>query len=83
MHYNTNLYVNKEINFHMDWLNNLLAIFTVLISGILFFYIFRNMFKELIKEGFTVMPYINADPVLAKSLEEIGCATVMPLGSSI
>lgn len=39
--------------------------------------------KELIKEGFVVLPYINADPVLAKRLEEIGCATVMPLGSPI
>ena len=39
--------------------------------------------KELIEEGFVVLPYINADPVLAKRLEEIGCATVMPLGSPI
>lgn len=37
----------------------------------------------LVKEGFTVLPYINADPVLAKRLEEVGCATVMPLGSPI
>jgi len=37
----------------------------------------------LVKEGFTVLPYINADPVLAKRLEEIGVATVMPLGSPI
>src|ERR1700722_5649687 len=37
----------------------------------------------LIAEGFTVLPYINADPVLAKRLQEIGCATVMPLGSPI
>jgi thiazole synthase len=37
----------------------------------------------LVKEGFTVLPYINADPVLAKRLEEAGCATVMPLGSWI
>jgi len=37
----------------------------------------------LVKEGFTVMPYINADPVLAKRLENCGCATVMPLGSPI
>src|SRR6266702_2133185 len=35
------------------------------------------------REGFTVLPYINADPVLAKRLEEVGCATVMPLGSWI
>src|SRR5258706_1707106 len=37
----------------------------------------------LVKEGFIVLPYINADPVLAKRLQEIGCATVMPLGSPI
>ena len=34
-------------------------------------------------EGFTVLPYINADPVLAKRLEDAGAATVMPLGSPI
>ncbi len=39
--------------------------------------------EQLIKENFTVLPYINADPLLAKRLEEIGCATVMPLGSPI
>jgi len=37
----------------------------------------------LVKEGFTVLPYINADPVLAKRLADVGCATVMPLGSPI
>jgi len=37
----------------------------------------------LVGEGFTVLPYINADPVLAKRLQEAGCATVMPLGSPI
>lgn len=37
----------------------------------------------LVKEGFTVLPYIQADPVLAKQLGEVGCATVMPLGSWI
>ena len=37
----------------------------------------------LVQEGFTVLPYINADPVLAKRLQEVGCATVMPLGSPI
>ncbi|MBI1909060.1 MAG: thiazole synthase [Deltaproteobacteria bacterium] len=37
----------------------------------------------LIKEGFIVLPYINADPVLAKRLADIGTATVMPLGSPI
>ena len=37
----------------------------------------------LVQEGFTVLPYINADPVLAKRLQEAGSATVMPLGSPI
>ncbi|MBI4028680.1 MAG: thiazole synthase [Verrucomicrobia bacterium] len=37
----------------------------------------------LVKEGFTVLPYINADPVLALRLQDAGCATVMPLGSPI
>src|ERR1043165_8098700 len=37
----------------------------------------------LVKEGFTVLPYINADPVLAKRLQDSGSATVMPLGSPI
>ena len=37
----------------------------------------------LVKEGFTVLPYINADPVLAMRLQDVGCATVMPLGSPI
>lgn len=39
--------------------------------------------KQLISEGFKVLPYIHADPVLAHRLEDIGCATVMPLGSAI
>ncbi|MEX0801206.1 MAG: thiazole synthase [Dehalococcoidia bacterium] len=39
--------------------------------------------QRLIDEGFTVLPYIHADPVLARRLEEAGCATVMPLGSPI
>lgn len=39
--------------------------------------------KTLIAEGFTVLPYIHADPVLAAKLQDIGCATVMPLGSPI
>ena len=39
--------------------------------------------EMLVGDGFTVLPYINADPVLAKRLEEVGCATVMPLGSWI
>jgi len=37
----------------------------------------------LVGDGFTVLPYINADPVLAKRLQEVGTATVMPLGSPI
>jgi len=37
----------------------------------------------LCREGFTVLPYVNADPILCKRLEEVGCATVMPLGSWI
>ena len=39
--------------------------------------------EVLAKEGFVVLPYINADPVLAKRLEDAGAATVMPLGSPI
>jgi thiazole synthase len=39
--------------------------------------------KILIDEGFVVLPYINDDPIAAKKLEEIGCATVMPLASMI
>ena len=39
--------------------------------------------KAMVSEGFIVLPYIHADPVLAKRLEDIGCATVMPLGSAI
>lgn len=37
----------------------------------------------LVKDGFVVLPYIQADPILAKRLEEIGTATVMPLGAPI
>ena len=39
--------------------------------------------EELVKDGFVVLPYINADPILAKRLAEVGCATVMPLASPI
>ena len=39
--------------------------------------------EQLVDEGFTVLPYTNDDPVLAKRLEAIGCAAVMPLGSPI
>ena len=37
--------------------------------------------EQLVKDGFIVMPYINADPVLCKRLEEVGTACVMPLGA--
>ncbi|HWC12335.1 MAG TPA: thiazole synthase [Acidimicrobiales bacterium] len=39
--------------------------------------------ETLCADGFVVLPYVNADPVLCKRLEEVGCATVMPLGSWI
>jgi thiazole synthase len=39
--------------------------------------------RELVREGFTVLPYINDDPILAKRLEDVGTATVMPLASPI
>jgi len=39
--------------------------------------------ETLVKEGFVVLPYINADPILAKRLQDIGCAAVMPLGAPI
>lgn len=39
--------------------------------------------EELVKDGFVVLPYIHADPVLCKRLEEAGAAAVMPLGSPI
>jgi thiazole synthase len=39
--------------------------------------------KELASNGFIVLPYIPADPVLAKKLEDVGCAAVMPLGAAI
>lgn len=39
--------------------------------------------ETLVADGFIVLPYVNADPVLCKRLEEVGCATVMPLGSWI
>ena len=39
--------------------------------------------RVLVKEGFTVLPYVQADPVLCKKLEEVGVAAVMPLGSPI
>src|SRR6266702_8088817 len=43
----------------------------------------RKAAELLVNKGFTVLPYINADPVLAKRLEAAGAATVMPLGSPI
>ena len=39
--------------------------------------------EYLCKKNFDILPYINADPILAKQLEEVGCVTVMPLGSPI
>jgi thiazole synthase len=39
--------------------------------------------ETLVGEGFTVLPYMQPDPVLAKRLEEVGCATVMPLAAPI
>ena len=39
--------------------------------------------KVLVKEGFIVLPYTNDDPVIAKKLEEVGCAAVMPLAAPI
>src|SRR5574340_1686864 len=39
--------------------------------------------RTLVKEGFTVLPYTNDDPVTAKRLEDVGCAAVMPLGAPI
>ncbi|BDG01780.1 thiazole synthase [Anaeromyxobacter oryzae] len=39
--------------------------------------------RVLVKEGFTVLPYTNDDPVTAKKLEDVGCAAVMPLGAPI
>jgi thiazole synthase len=39
--------------------------------------------EELVKQGFVVLPYVHADPVLCKRLEEVGVAAVMPLGAPI
>jgi thiazole synthase len=39
--------------------------------------------RRLVEDGFIVLPYIHADPTLAKNLEDAGCSTVMPLGSAI
>lgn len=39
--------------------------------------------RELVKDKFIVLPYVNADPILAKKLADVGCAAVMPLGSAI
>jgi thiazole synthase len=39
--------------------------------------------EELVDDGFTVLPYTNDDPILARRLQEIGCAAVMPLGAPI
>ncbi len=39
--------------------------------------------EQLVKDGFIVLPYMNADPILAKRLQDVGTSTVMPLGSAI
>ena len=39
--------------------------------------------EQLVADGFTVLPYTTDDPVLARRLQEVGCAAVMPLGSPI
>src|SRR5206468_9065752 len=39
--------------------------------------------EELVDDGFTVLPYTNDDPILARRLEDVGCAAVMPAGSPI
>lgn len=39
--------------------------------------------EQLVRDGFVVLPYCHADPVLCKRLEEVGCAAVMPLGAPI
>ena len=39
--------------------------------------------EQLVRDGFIVLPYCHADPVLCKRLEEVGCAAVMPLGAPI
>ncbi|GGQ11751.1 thiazole synthase [Shewanella litoralis] len=39
--------------------------------------------KQLCDDGFVVLPYVHADPVLCRRLEDVGCAAVMPLGSPI
>jgi thiazole synthase len=39
--------------------------------------------EELVADGFTVLPYTSDDPILARRLEDVGCAAVMPLGSPI
>jgi thiazole synthase len=43
----------------------------------------RDSAEELVDDGFTVLPYTNDDPVLARQLQEVGCVAVMPLGSPI
>ncbi len=42
-----------------------------------------NAAEKLVQQGFVVMPYVHADPVLCKRLEEVGCQCVMPLGAPI
>jgi thiazole synthase len=43
----------------------------------------RDAAEQLVDDGFVVLPYSNDDPVLARQLEELGCAAVMPLGAPI
>ncbi|WP_102797370.1 thiazole synthase [Bowmanella denitrificans] len=42
-----------------------------------------NAARQLVKDGFVVLPYCGADPVLCQRLQEVGCAAVMPLGAPI
>ena len=39
--------------------------------------------KELVKDGFEIMVYTSDDPIIAKQLEDIGCAAIMPLAAPI
>ena len=39
--------------------------------------------EQLVDDGFVVLPYCNDDPILARRLEDVGCAAIMPLGSPI
>src|SRR3989338_913235 len=52
-------------------------------SGLCSSIVARGISNQLVKEGFIVLPYIHADPVLCKRLEDVGVAAVMPLGAAI